>query len=156
MKKTIQKKAVHHKIKKLSRKTKLSKGALGAGTAYVVLALLVIMAAGTMMIGSIVPKSKSPTSGQAVILFPHSLAPSHSNLQLETFQGAPPTLTPIPTTPPQPQSSGGSHYGSGGGSSWSGGGGSGGGGSHSPVGGGGGGGGSSSGGGGGSSAGSAM
>ena len=90
-----------------------------------VLGLLVIMAAGSIMIGDIVPHTKSPESGQSVIISKPWLAPSHSNLQLEYFPGATLTPTPTPTVPPQPQQDtsgsggGGNDNGGGGGGSGS-------------------------------------
>jgi hypothetical protein len=94
---------------------KYAKGALGAGFMYATLALLILMAAGSVMIGNIIPGSKSPQSGQNVIISLRPPEPSKSNLQLYYFPGA--TLTPTPTaTPvPQPQESGGGGNKSGGG-----------------------------------------
>lgn len=103
MKKVQKKKVAHVKAHKVSRKAnKYSRGALGAGTAYAILAMLVIGAAGTMMIGSIAPSNKSPQDGQKVIITTNTPEPQKSNLQLYYFPGATFTPTPSPTLPPQP------------------------------------------------------
>lgn len=133
------KKPTHKAVKR-----QYNKGALGAGTAYALLGMLVIMAAGSLMIGNIIPSGDSPKTGQSVILLSTTPEAEKSNLQLYYFPGATYTPTPSPTTPPQPQNEGGNNWGGGSGS----GGGGGDGGSSSP----GGGGGSGGGGGGGGSA----
>jgi uncharacterized membrane protein YgcG len=107
-KKTLPKKKVLNK--------KYAKGALGAGFAYAVLAMLIILAAGSAMIGNIAPSSKSPQNGQSVIVTTNTPQPSKSNLQLYTFPGVTFTPTPTPTPIPQPQISGGGGNGDSGGS----------------------------------------
>ena len=122
----------HHSVSSKSKsqstkKSRFNRGALGAGTAYAILAMLVIGAAGSMMIGSIVPNSKSPDSGQSVIISTNTPEPKKSNLQLYYFPGATETPTPSPTLPPQPDMNWGGGNGGGGGGDQGGGGGSGGG-----------------------------
>lgn len=105
MKKVHKKSVAHAKTKatkKVVKKNKYNRGALGAGTAYVILAMLVVGAAGSMMIGSIAPSSKSPNTGQEVIIATNTPEPKKSNLQLYYFPGATYTPTPSPTIPPQP------------------------------------------------------
>lgn len=127
MKKKPVRKVIKHSTatSKIARK-KYNRGALGAGMAYAILAMLVIVAAGTTMIGSIIPTGKGE-SGMPVAVMTHSPNGAKSNLQLETFPGATYTPTPTPTatptvTPPPPPpasggGSGGSNGGGGGGSS---------------------------------------
>src|SRR5438876_1101066 len=90
------KKALSHTHKKTKR---YNKGALGAGFAYAMLATLVILAAGSVMIGNISPNTKSPQTGQSVIISLQQPEPSKNNLQLYTFPGATETPTPSPTNP---------------------------------------------------------
>jgi hypothetical protein len=103
MKKKSARKTVSHK--------KYTRGALGAGMAYVILAMLILVAAGTTMIGSIVPTGKGEY-GMPVVIMTHSPDGRKNNLQLETFPGATytptptPTATPTPTTPPPPPGGG--------------------------------------------------
>src|SRR5438874_205712 len=103
------KRTTHHKISQ--RKIRYNKGALGAGTAYAILGILVIMAAGTLMIGSIVPKGMPNANGQPVIISTNTPEPKKSNLQLYDFPGATytptPTDTPTPTPTEVPQNNGG-------------------------------------------------
>src|SRR5438067_918857 len=82
------------------RKIKLNKGSLGAGMAYAILGMLVIMAAGVLMIGSIVPRNTENQNGQVVIIATNTPQPGKSNLQLYDFPGA--TYTPTPTDTPTP------------------------------------------------------
>ena len=109
----------HKPNSKVSKKKYINKGTLGAGFAYMVLAILVIIGAGSLMIGSIIPQSKSPESGQSVIITTPNPEQSKDNLQLYYFQGATYTPTPSPTLPPpqpqQRQGSPGGGSGSGGG-----------------------------------------
>jgi hypothetical protein len=86
-----------------SKKVNYRRGALGAGTAYGLLALLVLMSAGSLMIGSIAPRNKSPQDGQVVVIATNTPQPQKNNLQLYTFPGATYTPTPSPTPQPQPQ-----------------------------------------------------
>lgn len=126
--------AQSHKKKKLDiKKHYNNRGALGAGTAYALLAMLVIMSAGSLMIGNIIPNEEGPTSGQTVILLSTTPEAEKNNLQLYYFPGVTFTPTPSPSPVPQPQNEGGNNWGGGGGS----GGGSGDGGSSAPDGGGG-------------------
>jgi uncharacterized membrane protein YgcG len=83
-------------------KKNLSKGALGAGMAYAILAMLIIGAAGTTMIGNIIPNGRTSNEGQPVILLTDSPDGQKNNLQLETFKGVTLTPTPTPTIPPPP------------------------------------------------------
>jgi hypothetical protein len=110
------KKGANSHNKKIKRYT--NKGALGAGTAYALLAMLIIMSAGSLMIGNIVPKEDAPVTGQTVILLSTTPEAEKNNLQLYTFPGATYTPTPSPTSLPQPQNEGNSNWsgGSGGGS----------------------------------------
>src|SRR5476651_2246283 len=101
----MKKKKILPKKKALNRK--YAKGALGAGFAYAVLTMLVVLAAGSAMIGSIAPSSKSPQQGQSVIITTKVPEQSKSNLQLYTFPGITFTPTPSPTPVPQPQQNGG-------------------------------------------------
>lgn len=99
------------------------KGELSSGMAYVVLAILIIVAGGSLMTGNIIPRSY-PTRGQPVITLPIQIKPGKDNLQLYTFPGATYTPTPSPTplpipthiipptgkvTPPPPTSTGGAN-----------------------------------------------
>lgn len=99
-------------VRKVIKHKKYNRGALGAGMAYAILAMLVIVAAGTTMIGSIVPTGKGD-GGMPVVVMTHSPNGQKNNLQLETFPGATytptptPTATPTPTDPPPPPNSGG-------------------------------------------------
>lgn len=118
--KKVQKKKITHAKTKVSKKVvkksnKYNRGALGAGTAYVILAMLVVAAAGSMMIGSISPSSKSPSDGQEVIIATNTPEPRKNNLQLYYFPGATYTPTPSPTIPPQPDVKRGNSSGGGGG-----------------------------------------
>jgi len=79
------------------------RGALGAGTAYVVMIMLVVLTAGSLMVGNIIPTTTTVTSGQTVIISTNTPEPRKNNLQLYYFPGATYTPTPTPTTPPQPQ-----------------------------------------------------
>lgn len=75
--------------------------------AYGLLALLILVSAGSLMIGSIFPKDVSPDQGQVVIIATNTPQPQKSDLQLYTFPGATYTPTPTPTPQPQPQQSNG-------------------------------------------------
>lgn len=97
------------------KRRKLSRGALGAGMAYAILGLLVVLGAGTTMIGNITPSGKN--EGQPVILLTDAPDGTKDNLQLETFPGVTitPTITPtVPPPPNVPNPSGGTQSGSGG------------------------------------------
>lgn len=108
-------------IKKLPQKKydpyayKNMRGALGAGTAYVVMIMLVVLTAGSLMVGNIIPTTTTVTSGQEVIIATNTPEPKKNNLQLYYFPGATYTPTPTPTTPPQPDVKWGGGGGSGGG-----------------------------------------
>ncbi len=78
------------------------KGGLGAGMAYVILSILIVIAGGSLITGGIVPNpNKSPNTGQPVITMPAQTKPAKDDLQLYTFPGA--TYTPTPSTTPIPQ-----------------------------------------------------
>lgn len=97
--------------KKRSLKKKWRKGALGAGMAYAILAMLIVFSAGAMMVGNIFPEAKNPINNQPVIIMTNTPEQQKNNLQLYTFPGATytptPTPTPTPTTPPPPANPGG-------------------------------------------------
>ncbi len=102
----MKKKPARSKHHSRSTKNRPSRGSMGAGTLYAVVALLIIAFGATSMIGNIVPlTSKSPGSGQPVNVSPPDTDNARDNLQLFTFPGATYTPTPSPTTPPQPQQS---------------------------------------------------
>lgn len=109
---TARKKKTQTKSLPLNRNN-YQKGALGAGMAYALLAILVVSFASVMMIGNITPHQNAPTGTQPVIIITKPPEPQKSNLQLYTFPGATYTPTPTPTTPPQPDQSGGDSGGSG-------------------------------------------
>lgn len=109
--------AQSHKKKKLDiKKHYNNRGALGAGTAYALLAMLVIMSAGSLMIGNIIPNEEGPTSGQTVILLSTTPEAEKNNLQLYYFPGVTFTPTPSPSPVPQPQNEGGNNWDGSGGS----------------------------------------
>jgi hypothetical protein len=96
-------------LSKRPKKTYTPKGELSAGMAYLILAILIIVAGGSLMTGNFIPSSsKSPTDGQPVITLPANTSKAKNNLQLFTFPGATytptPTPTPIPTATPEPTS----------------------------------------------------
>lgn len=90
-------------LSKRRKKIYTTKGALSAGMTYVILTILIIIAGGMLMTGSIIPLStKSPEGGQPVITLPASKNPAKNDLQLFTFPGATYTPTPSPTPTPTP------------------------------------------------------
>jgi hypothetical protein len=115
MKKKPVRKASKSKVTPRKTSTKqLNRGALGAGMAYAILAMLVVLGAGTAMIGNVVPGGRSGT-GQPVVIMTKAPEDPKNNLQLETFPGVTYTPTPTPTAtptqtppPPPPASNGGS------------------------------------------------
>ncbi len=103
---TISKRNTRHtknKTKSGRKKNYTPKGELSAGMAYMILAILIIVAGGSLMTGSIIPNpNKSPNTGQPVITIPAQTKPAKNNLQLFTFPGATYTPTPSPTPTPKP------------------------------------------------------
>ena len=107
--KARKRRAPHSKPAGKRRTFASSRGAMGAGMAYVVLATLVLFAAGSMMIGSIFPVDKPNYDyKQRVLLLSTTPEVKKDNLQLYYFPGATYTPTPSPTLPPEPDTSGGS------------------------------------------------
>ncbi|MEK7571761.1 MAG: hypothetical protein AAB553_05805 [Patescibacteria group bacterium] len=106
------KKTAPKKYLRFPQKKGYFKGALGAGTAYAILGMLVIAFGAAAMLGDIVPQNKNPIDNQPVIIISNTQSPPRDNLQLYTFPGVTytptPSPTPVPTNPPQPQTGGGS------------------------------------------------
>lgn len=93
----------------------LTKGAMGAGMLYIILAIMIITAGAGLLIGNITP-SNSPTGNQPVVIVSPQTNSSKNNLQLYTFPGITYTPTPTPSpNPPKPQTPGGGGGGGGGG-----------------------------------------
>ena len=79
------KSALHSKPRKKAISKKRARGAVGAGTMYVLFILLLVSAAGFLFMGGKLPEESGPENGMQVIPITNTPEPSKRNLQLYTF-----------------------------------------------------------------------
>lgn len=101
--------------KNRSTKKRLTKGAVNAGTIFVLFILFIVGGGSSLMVGNFLP-NETKNIGQEVIIISETPENAKNNLQLYTFPGATYTPTPSPTPTPEPTDRPTSGGGDGGGS----------------------------------------